>query len=159
MWPPPPTFKVKGDVPAASGGASINGIKVTLTAGGYNDTTAGAGAYSITGVPNGTYTYTATDTSVTTPNQWHTVTGTVTVNGADVTLNFTMQKNPSFTGTVYDSSTLAPISGATVQLTGTGGPFTATTNASGVYTVYVTSTATSYTATASMLNYANTTAS
>jgi hypothetical protein len=144
-----------GTVTAAVGGAKINGIKVTLTPGGYNATTSGggpgAGQYSIGGVPGGTYTLTATDAT----NVYHTYTTTITVPASGtVTTSFSMNKNPVVTGTVRDSVTSAVIAGATVTITGlTGSPFTATSNASGVYSVIVTNAGT-FDATASATNYA-----
>jgi len=145
---------VAGTVTATSGGAKLGGIKVTLTLGAntYTDTTTGAGAYTIKNVPTSAsaYTLTATDAS----GVYHTFTTTLTIGGA-TTFNFSMQKNPSYSGTIYDSVTLAPLAGATVTFAGTGGPYTATANASGVYTIYIGNAATTYTATFSAATYAS----
>jgi hypothetical protein len=140
---------------AAAGGGNLGTIKVTLTAGGYNDTTKNNGTYSIAGVPSGVnYTVTATDAT----NVYHTYTGSTGVvpAGGLANLNFSMDKNPVVSGTVTDSQTGNPISGATVTFTGgTGAPYTATTAANGTYSAIITN-ASTYTATGSFTNYGST---
>jgi hypothetical protein len=147
--------KIKGTVTTVVGGIGLTGITVTATGPGgpLTATSAAGGAFTINGATqSSSYSLVATDAT----NTYHTsatlpiTTTTSDFNGASLK----MSKNPSFTGSVTDLVTGATIAGATVTFTGTGGPFTATTNAAGVYTIYVTNAATSYSATGSATNYA-----
>jgi hypothetical protein len=117
---------------AGAGGGNLGGIKVTLTAGGYNDTSSGAGTYSVKNVPSGAnYTLTATDATGT----YHTytqATGVIPAGGA--TINFSMDKNPIITGIVRDSSFVG-ISGATVYLTLGATTWTTLSGAGGAYSI------------------------
>jgi Carboxypeptidase regulatory-like domain/Putative Flp pilus-assembly TadE/G-like len=148
--------KIKGTVTAVVGGAGLTGMTVTATGpGGPLTATSGAGgAFTLNGATqSSSYSLVATDAA----GVYHASAAVVVPTGSsDVTgVSLKMSKNPSFTGTVRDSLTLAPLTGATVTFTGTGGPYTATTNASGVYTIYIGNAATAYTATGSMANYAS----
>jgi hypothetical protein len=147
-----------GQVTSVVGGAKLNGITITLSpnSGSPNPATtsgngANAGQYSIGSVAANTYTITAFDSTNTyatkaTPGVAIGASGTVTT-------DFALNKNPSFSGTVKDSQTGTGISGAQVTYTGTGGPFTAMTDSSGNYTIYVSSTGTSYSRTVTATNY------
>jgi hypothetical protein len=151
-----PPVKIKGTVTAVVGGAGLTNITVTAAGPGgpLTATTAAGGAFSINGATqSSSYTLTATDPT----NVYHTsATVTVPTGSSDVTgVSLKMSKNPSYTGVVQDSTTFVPLAGATVTVAGSGGPFTATTNASGVYTVYVTSASNAYAETGSMANYAS----
>jgi hypothetical protein len=117
------TFTISGTV----SGAGANGATVRLTgAATASTTTNSSGAYSFTGVANGSYTVTVTKTGyVYTP-----ASQAVTVKGSSVTTNFTsVVQTYSITGTI----TGAGASGATVKLSGTA-TTTVTANTSGVYT-------------------------
>jgi hypothetical protein len=148
--------KIKGTVSALVGGAGLTGITVTATGPGSPApaTTTAGGVFTINGATqSSSYSLVASDST----NVYHTSAALpISTGSSDFTgASLKMSKNPSFTGTVQDSLTLAPLSGATVTFTGTGGPFTATTNAAGQYTIYVTNAGTAYTATGSMANYAS----
>jgi Flp pilus assembly protein TadG len=114
----------------------LNGISVSATPdGGPNTTGAGSngnGEYHFTvngGTPAVTYTITATDPT----GVYHTTTTTQTVGTADATApTIFMQKNPTISGTIR-SSLGGTISGATVSITGSGGPYNTTSGAGGAY--------------------------
>ncbi|MGC2793283.1 MAG: carboxypeptidase regulatory-like domain-containing protein, partial [Candidatus Sulfotelmatobacter sp.] len=125
---PPNTFSISGTIsPAASG----SGVAVTLGGAASATTTANSsGAYSFSGLANGSYTITASKSGFT----FSPSTLPVTVSGANVTgENFTASALPpttySISGTI---STAANGSGATVTLSGAASA-TATANSSGSY--------------------------
>jgi protocatechuate 3,4-dioxygenase beta subunit len=94
-------------------------------------TTNSSGGYTFNGVPPGTYSVIASHTGFTPPAAQ---TPTVTT-GVTATANFTLTATSGISGTVTDQ-TSAPVNGATLSYTGTGGTTgsgTTTTNSSGVY--------------------------
>ena len=122
---PPNTFSISGTIsPAASG----SGVTVTLAGAAAAATTANSsGAYSFTGLANGSYTITASKSGFTfTPSSLQ-----VTVNGANLTgENFTASAiTYSISGSI---SSAANGSGATVKLAGAASA-TTTANSSGGY--------------------------
>ena len=87
---------------------------------GGSTTTDANGNYTLSNVPAGSYTMTASHTG------WFKQSKTVTVtSGATTTANFTLATGGKVGGTVTDSSA-TPIVGATVSIT--GGPITTTVN-------------------------------
>ena len=122
---PPNTFSISGTIsPAASG----SGVTVTLAGAAAAATTANSsGAYSFTGLANGSYTITASKSGFTfTPSSLQ-----VTLNGANLTgENFTASAiTYSISGSI---SSAANGSGATVKLAGAASA-TTTANSSGGY--------------------------
>jgi hypothetical protein len=147
-------------------GNRLSGINVSLVNGGttYADTTAGGGnlgRYRALNVESGTYVITADDPTGTyhrtsaTPDTVIPTTGNATFSPADIN----MPRNPVITGTVRNSVTNAVVAGASITITGPGGPFTTTTNGSGVYTQIITTFGTfgAYDVTASAASYTDNT--
>jgi hypothetical protein len=126
---PPPTGTITGTVMATSGGTAISGATVTDSA-GATVTTNGSGAYTLSGLPPGSHSLTASATGFTSQVQTATVTA-----GTAQTIGFSLTMAPT-TGAVTGSVTSAPggagISGATV--TDAGGAST-TTSPSGTYSL------------------------
>jgi len=116
------TFTISGTISGA-GGANAT---VKLTGATTATVTANAsGVYSFTGVTNGSYVVTPTNTGyLFTP-----ATRSVTVNGANATANFSSSKTYSISGTISGGGG----AGATVKLTGAG-TATVTASSSGAYT-------------------------
>jgi len=130
--------------PIAAATVSYSGTGPTGPVNG-TATTDGAGHYSVAGIAVSAYTLT------TQANGYQSQSATATVGGGSTTTqNFalTSQAN-TLTGTVTDAGTGRAIAGATV----TAGTSSATTNASGVYTISGLAPGT-YTATASATGYA-----
>jgi hypothetical protein len=126
---PPQTYSISGLItPAASG----SGTAVTLSGAGSGSATADAsGAFTFSGLSNGTYTLTPSRAGYT----FSPTSQSVMVNGANVTTgaNFTATQ---VTTTFTISGTISPTAGgngATVALSGVA-TATTTANASGVYT-------------------------
>jgi len=99
-----PTYSISGTISPTAGGS---GAKVTLTGAASKTTTANSsGVYSFTGLSNGAYTVTPSDTGYTySPNATP-----VNIGGASVSgINFTAAQNviffDDFTGSSIDSST------------------------------------------------------
>jgi hypothetical protein len=118
-------------------GTITNGASSTVTLSGTASATTtadGSGNYSFTGLLNGSYTVTPSKTGfIFTPaNQ------TVTVNGADVTANFTANPLPKITGTITTGAgstvTLSGMASATTTADGSGN-YSFTGLANGSYTV------------------------
>lgn len=127
--PPPQTYSLSGTITPAAGG---NGATITLSGTASATTSANSsGAFTFTGLANGTYTLTPSRTGYT----FSPTSQNVTVNGATVTgLNFTatQQVNPTYS----ISGTISPAAGgngATVMLSGAATAST-TANSSGNYT-------------------------
>jgi hypothetical protein len=122
------TFNISGTISPPTGGS---GAAVTLSGAAAATTTAdGAGNYTFTGLPNGTYAVTPSRAGYTfNPN-----TQTATVSGANVTaVNFTATATAqtyNISGTI---SLTAGGSGSTVTLSGAASA-TTTTSSSGSYT-------------------------
>ncbi len=121
------TGSVTGTVTDANTKAGITGA--TVSGGGQTTTTASGGAYTLSNVPAGTaVTITASATGYQSAQQSVTLTS-----GGSATANFAL--TPITTGTisggVFKTSDGTAISGATVS----GGGVSATTNASGAYTL------------------------
>jgi hypothetical protein len=119
------TFTISGTISPTAGG---NGATVTLSGATNATTTANSsGAYSFTGLANGSYTVRPSHTGFAfTPSST-----TLTINGASQTVNFTAASTATFTV----SGTISPTaggSGATVTLSGAANA-TTTANASGAY--------------------------
>jgi hypothetical protein len=122
---------ITGTVTDASTGAAIAGAAVN--AGIMTTTTDGAGSYSISIAP-GTYTVTASAGGHVTQS----VAGDVVTSGATTVQNFALVPvivivNGMITGTVTDASTGAAIAGAAVN----AGIMTATTDATGGYSISI----------------------
>jgi hypothetical protein len=139
--------------------AGLNGIKVTLSPGGLNATSAKVagqdGSYTISGVAAGTYTVTASDTAV--PPGYFTQTKTVTVPASGtLAVTFAMVQMPgTATGTVKTSGG-ATIPGATVTASpGGGSPNPASATPS--FTIASLTPGVSYTFTASAPGYVSST--
>ena len=142
--------RIGGTITAVAGGAPIPSVSVQIyNASGQFVTsgfTSSAGTYlTIAGLPAGTY-YARTFNSVGFINQLHsgiacqscsTSAGTpITVTlGATTTVNFSLATGGSIGGTITDGSN--PLAGVNVTITTTSGLFmgSASTNASGVYSV------------------------
>jgi hypothetical protein len=127
--PPNPTYAISGAISPSTGGA---GSTVALSGPTNATTTAnGSGAYSFTGLSNGTYVVTPSHSGY----AFAPGIQSVTVNGANVAgVNFTATAQPPQTYSI--SGTISPVaggSGATVTLTGASSA-TTTANASGAYT-------------------------
>src|SRR5437773_889263 len=122
---PPPTYSISETISPAAGG---NGATVTLSGTASATTTANSsGAYSFTGLANGTYTITPSRTGYTfSPRS-----ATVTISGANVTsgADFAATSTYSISGTI---SPTAGGSGATVTLSGAA-IATTTATSSGAY--------------------------
>lgn len=117
------SFTISGTISGAGG----NGATVSLGGTATATTTANAaGSYSFTGLANGSYTVTPVKSGfIMTPSSQP-----VTVNGANVTANFSSAAQTfTITGTISGTGG----NGATVLLSGTAGA-TTTANASGAYT-------------------------
>jgi hypothetical protein len=138
----PITYSISGRITYNSTG--LSGVAVALTgASTANTTTDSSGNYSFTGLANGTYTVTPTLAGYTiTPQQ-------VSVNGSNVTTNFTATYGYSITGRITLSGT--GFSGVSVALTGTGTANT-TTDSNGDYSFTGLSNG-SYTITPSLTGY------
>jgi Carboxypeptidase regulatory-like domain len=126
--PPPNTYSISGTISPSAGGSGA-----TIALSGTSSATATAnnsGAYSFTGLANGTYTVTPSHSGYT----FSPASQSVTVSSANVTgINFTdtAQNNTySISGTI---SPTAGGSGATLTLSGAASA-TATANSSGAYT-------------------------
>jgi subtilisin family serine protease len=125
----PTTGTVSGTVTSSQGGA-ISGATVAVNGLSLTATTNSSGQYTISNVPAGSQTVTASATSFQNSQQSITVTA-----GQTVSANFTLTPVAT-TGTVsgtVTSSTGGPISGATVSIQGSA--LTTTTNASGQYSI------------------------
>ena len=125
--PPPQTFRISGTITPVAGGS---GATVTLSGTATATTRANSsGAYTFTGLTNGTYAVTPSNTGYT----FSPISQNATVNGANVTgINFTATAQAN---TFSISGTITPTaggSGATVTLSGTAAA-TTTTNSSGNY--------------------------
>jgi hypothetical protein len=108
----------------------LNGASVVDTV-----TTNASGFYKFNNEATGTYSINVTDNTATT--EYVTTTVGPTVYGATTTTNISVSKNPLVTGTVRNVNTSAAINGATVTVTVQGNTYTATTDATGLYTRYV----------------------
>ena len=123
------TFSISGTISPTAGGSGAT-VKLSGAASGTT-TTNSAGAYTFSGLANGTYTVTPSNTGFT----FAPVSANATINGANIVgLNFTATKQaaPTFsiTGTI---SPAAAGNGATVKLGGAANA-TTTANSSGVFT-------------------------
>ena len=113
--PPPPTWSISGSISPPSIGAGVTvGLSGTSTA---TVTADSAGNYSFSGLANGTYSVTPTQSGVT----FAPTSQSVTINGASATgVNFSGQTSPpptwSISGTISPSTIGA---GVTVGLSGT----------------------------------------
>jgi Putative Flp pilus-assembly TadE/G-like len=129
-----------GTVKANVGGAVLGNINVSATNGTvtYNlgatpNSGANKGKYSRSNLDSGTYTITATDPT----GIYHAATTTVTIPSPGTNTTYTapdilMQKNPTISGTIRSSGG-GTISGAAISITGSGGPYPATSGAGGAY--------------------------
>ncbi len=122
---------VSGVITDKNTGLAISSATVTITGNGktYTATTNSSGAYTINNVPTGDYT-----TNVTAAG-YNEISGSVSVQ-SNTTYNAELERKiVSITGVVTDKNTKLPILGATVSITANGQTFTATTDASGAYTI------------------------
>jgi hypothetical protein len=88
-----PVYELSGVVTNSATGAGMAGATVLVTPENLTATTTGAtGAYSIPGLPNGTYNISVTDPG------FETAHGTVTIAGSDAVRNLVLSTNPSGTG-------------------------------------------------------------
>ena len=97
---------------------------------GLSTTTNNIGQYTFSNVFIGSLYLAATSTASSTGG---TTTAAVTKDGQTVTANITLMPTATISGTVYRSDGVTPVSGASVTLLSTA--FTATTNASGVFSI------------------------
>ncbi|MCD0465851.1 T9SS-translocated chitinase ChiA [Flavobacterium sp. ENC] len=152
-----PLYTVSGTV--LNGATGVSGVTVTATSGSTVLTAVSnaSGVYSVTGLTAGlNFTVTAAKTGFS-----YTPTSTVyNAIDANKTLNFA-QGAPvvyyTVSGTVLNGST--PVSGVTVTATSTAGTFTATSNASGVYSIGNLPSGGNYTVTAALAGQTYTPAS
>ena len=116
---------ITGTVTDAGTAAPLAGATVSYSGG--STTTNASGQYTLTSVPEGSYTLTASASGYTSQSR------SVSVGpGATQTQNFALPTaTGAITGTVTDAATGKPINGATVSYSGGS----ATTNASGQYTL------------------------
>jgi hypothetical protein len=128
LVPAPVTGAVSGTVTNASGGTPIASATVT-DSGGASTTTDANGIYTLSGLPTGTRSLTATAGGFTPQTLSATVTGGQTTPNVNFTLTST---TGAVTGTVTNIAGGTAIAGATV--TDSGGAST-TSNASGTYTL------------------------
>jgi hypothetical protein len=142
-----PTYSVSGTI-----GGSATAATVTLTSGATTvaSTTASAGAYSFTGIANGSYTVTPTSTGF----AFSPASQPVTVNGANVTVPPFSSAAQTYTisGTINgagdNAATLTLTSGITtvaIVMSTSAGAYTFTGIANGSYTVTPTNTGFAFT--------------
>jgi len=138
---------------ATNGGVALPNATVTYTGPGGSGTTNtsdSAGEYTLPGLPDGTYSVTASDVS--TDGNYQPQTFTVTVIGTVETMQpfaLTVGTDGSIAGTVIDAQTSQPVSGAVVS-DGTDPPVS--TDPSGNYVIEGV-TATTYPVTVTLPNY------
>src|SRR6202022_4535775 len=105
---------VSGKVSNASGGAAIAGATIS-DSGGASTTADAAGLYTLSGLPAGTRTLTASAIGF----NPQTLTATVTAGQTTANVNFSLAAAPgAVTGMVTNSTGGAPIAGATVSDSG-----------------------------------------
>ena len=122
-----PTLTVKGTVVDGSSNI-VSGASVTTNVGNYSATTNSQGAYTFAAMMPGAYTITGAKSGYN--NATASVTGAA---GQTLTQNLTITVQAgTLTGMVKDQSN-SPLSGVTVATT--PGNYSATTNASGIYTI------------------------
>jgi len=124
---------IAGQVTDATTSVAIPGATVSLVVGGttLSATADASGNYSLSNIRQGTYAVTAAASNYGSQSQQVTVTP-----GATATQNFSLTPLPgSIRGQVSDAVTSQPINGATVACTAGGITTTATTDASGNYTL------------------------
>ena len=98
------THYVNGGVNLANCGASVAGVKVTINTNPPKfATTNSSGAYTISGVPNGSYTVTPSISGAS--SVFYPASRSFTVNGGDVDENFSAAIGYTVTGTVHYSGT------------------------------------------------------
>ncbi len=148
---PPATYNISGIISPALGvsPAAVSGVTVTLSgASSVVTTTSAAGAYSFTGLSNGSYTVKPTPTS----NAFNPLSANVLVSGGNMTQNFTALAAAPGTFSINGTISGALSNGVTLNLSGsavasttslTGGTYSFTSLAAGNYTV--TPVATGYT--------------
>ncbi|NLH11749.1 MAG: carboxypeptidase regulatory-like domain-containing protein, partial [Holophagae bacterium] len=123
---------ITGTVKDAVTGTELSGVTVKVTQNtSKKATTNASGAYTISSVAAGTYTLTATKT-----NYVDAVTSSITVPASGTVTVPLIQLQPMglITGTVVSSVGGAPVSSATVKITGTSTSATTATN--GTFTLY-----------------------
>jgi hypothetical protein len=127
---PAQTYSISGLITPAAGGS---GATVVLSgAASASTTTDGSGAFTFSGLANGTYTLTPSRTGYT----FSPTSQNVTVSGANVTTGVSFTATLQTSPTYSVSGTISPTaggSGATVTLAGTASAST-TANSSGAYT-------------------------
>lgn len=126
------TYTISGTI--TLGGAGLSGVSVT--AGGKSALTGSTGAYTLPGLPAGTYTVTPSKTGF----GFTPVSRSVTLSSANVTgINFTAFRVFNISGTVFSGG--QGLAGVTVKAgtrtatTGSGGGYTLVGLANGTYTV------------------------
>ena len=126
------TWSVSGTVTDAETNAAIAGATVSVASPSVSATTDASGKFTLTGLPDGTYTLQVTATG------YNPGTQSVTVSGADVTgvaiTLFPTAATYTLSGTITDSGTGTGLDGATVTLTLPDSTTqTTTTSAAGLY--------------------------
>jgi FtsP/CotA-like multicopper oxidase with cupredoxin domain len=122
--PPAATYTLSGRI-TNEAGAAIADVTVAVTD-GASVLTDGNGDYAIRSLPPGTYTITPTASDYTFEA------GAVNITNADVVLNFTGKlKTYTLSGRILAQDTNTPLSGVTVELTGT--PRTTATDETGTF--------------------------
>ncbi|MGC8724815.1 MAG: carboxypeptidase regulatory-like domain-containing protein, partial [Acidobacteriota bacterium] len=126
------TYSLSGTV--TQGGSGLAGVTVALSGAASATTTTGSGgAYTFTGLANGSYTVTPSLSGyVFTP-----ASASETVSGANVTgVNFSSSvQGVSGTITAVSGSLSEVLEGVTVTVSGSGGTYTGTTSSLGTYTI------------------------
>jgi len=124
-----PTYGTVSGTVTDTGNAPLGGVMVS--AGGVSNTTASNGTYTLSSVPTGTQTVTASMSGYATGSQSITVTQT-----GPNTANFQLAAQPgTISGKVTIQGSSTGIQGVTVTATGSGSPLTASTDGNGNYTI------------------------
>ena len=125
------TWSVSGKVTASGTTTGMPAVLVSLAPGEHSAATDDSGHYSLGGIPDGTYTLTASVSG------YQTVSKSISVSGRDVVQDLAMEPLPepkyTISGHVYDLGTGEPVQGAVLK----SGALMAETDADGHYSLTV----------------------